>query len=107
MGHLRGVACLLIFGFCINFVASSHHIESYGAFGKYHTIYEIESSYIQKHTGNDFSSQDDFIVLNVSSTLYSNGDQINITWTPPSTVCSDDFIGVYSIEIPTSTRKRK
>lgn len=92
------VLCLFI-----SFVASHRHIDASGAFGKRHLIDEIGHSYIHNYTANVSTFKDNPMILNVSSTVYSNTEQINVTWTSTSISCKDDFIGIYSIEIPIST----
>ncbi|CAF3835614.1 unnamed protein product [Adineta steineri] len=42
----------------------------------------------------------DEITLNVTATVYSSLEQINVTWIPIFTPCIDDFIGIYFTEIP-------
>ncbi|CAF1079501.1 unnamed protein product [Rotaria sordida] len=38
--------------------------------------------------------------LNVSATVYTSNQVIDVTWKPTSAPCTDDFIGIYFAEIP-------
>ncbi|CAF1150011.1 unnamed protein product [Didymodactylos carnosus] len=41
--------------------------------------------------------------LHVSASVYASNNQIEVTWTPTLVPCSDDFIGIYFVEIPRPT----
>lgn len=93
------VVVFLFFSSIIS-VASHQHIYDDGPFGKRHLANELQSLYNCNDTADVSSTQ---IILNVTTTVYSNNEQINVTWTSTSTSCTDDFIGIYSVEIPLST----
>jgi hypothetical protein len=89
------------------------HLYAHGPFGKAHLSVEIPSPFNCNRGISIFSrsirttSSIRITELQVSSTNYSNTDIIHVTWTPTFTPCKDDFIGVYFVEIPTATGKKK
>jgi hypothetical protein len=88
-------------------IAGDHHPNTNGPFGKRHTIDDLQIPYgCNRAPDLLFSSTlADVSTLNLSTTVYSNGEEIKVTWTPLSTTCTDDFIAVYSIEIPVGQGK--
>jgi hypothetical protein len=84
------------------FVIGDQHLNANGPFGKRHTINDEPSPYACKRDSGLLS--DSTMVteasLNVSAVVYSSNEQITVTWTPLSTSCEDDFIGVYFVDIP-------
>jgi hypothetical protein len=98
---MRYLVVFLLFSFIIS-VASDQHLNDDGPFGKLHLVSELLSPYNCNYTADVSSSNAAQIILNVTTTVYSNNEQINVTWTSTSTPCADDFIGIYSIEIPLS-----
>ena len=82
-------------------IAGDQHPNTNGPFGKYHTADELQIPYGCNQASNLSSSSilANVSTLNLSTTVYSNGEEINVTWTPFSTACRNDFIGVYSIDI--------
>jgi hypothetical protein len=96
------------------FVGADRHLNANGPFGKRHTM-DSELGHVHPcHRGKGIpsfssSSISDAIVtipsLNVTTTVYSNGEQINVSWTSMSFLCKDDFVGIYFIETPLSAGK--
>lgn len=84
------------------FIAADQHPNVNGAFGKRHTAGEL----MNPSGCNQASTSPSVSTLDLSKTSFSNGDIVDITWTPFSTVCKDDFIAIYSIDIPDSQGKR-
>jgi hypothetical protein len=99
---MRYLVVFLLFSFIIS-TASDQHLDANGAFGKLHLANEFESPYNCNYTADVSSSTAAQIILNVTATVYSNNEQINVTWTSTSIPCTDDLIGIYSVEIPLST----
>ena len=99
---MRYFVVFLLFTF-ITSLASEQHLNDVGPFGKHHLANELESPYNCSYTADVSSLIADQIILNVTSTVYSSNEQINVTWTSTLTPCTDDFIGFYSVEIPLST----
>lgn len=85
--------------------AGDQHLNNNGPFGKRHTINSEPSPYACNRGDGLLSSATTVTVetLNVSATNFSGSEEIKITWTPFSTVCKDDFIGVYFSEIPANS----
>ncbi len=83
-------------------IAGDQHPNTNGPFGKRHTLDDFQIPYrCNRASGLLFSSTfADVSTLNLSATVYSNSEEIKVSWTPLSTTCKDDFIGVYSIDIP-------
>ena len=83
-------------------VAEDQHLNANGPFGKRHTINDEPSSYACDRSQGLLSSSTTLTIsnLNVSATVYSSNEEIRVTWTPLSSACEDDFIGVYFVEIP-------
>ncbi|CAF3281615.1 unnamed protein product [Rotaria socialis] len=94
---------LLIFA-----IRSEEDFHVNGPFGKAHLKSEIPSpfncnrsvgivSYLIRSISTEITD------LNVSSTHYSNSDEIYVFWIPSLNPCADDFIGVYFVEVPVET----
>lgn len=90
------------FFFLITFIQAEKHLNENGPFGKIHTGNDhLNRRPCKKTSPNEtFLINDVLKTLNVSTTIYSSNEQIKITWPTISTLCSDDFIGIYSAEIP-------
>jgi len=89
---------LLLFLFIYLVAASDLHLNNNGPFGKRHSIKDEPSPYAcNRGPGISTSINSD---LNVSSTVYTSLDEINVTWSAMSNTCLDDFIGIYFTEIP-------
>lgn len=82
--------------------AADKHLNANGPFGKRHTINDEPSPYACDRSQGLLSSFTTLTIsrLNVSATVYSSNEEIIVTWTPLSSACEDDFIGVYFVEIP-------
>jgi hypothetical protein len=83
-------------------IAGDQHPNTNGPFGKRHTTDNLQIPYGYNEAADLLLSSTlaDVATLNVSATVYFNGEEIKVTWTPLSTTCKDDLIGVYSIDIP-------
>jgi hypothetical protein len=91
---------VLLFSFVI-FVTEDQHLNANGPFGKRHTINTEPSPYASNRPEGLLSSTTVAVSnLNISATVYSSNEQIEITWTPLSASCEDDFIGIYFVDIP-------
>ena len=103
---MKEVVVLLLCSFVI-LIAGDQHPNINGAFGKRHTIDDLQIHYEYKQTSNLLFASTLTVVstLNVSTTVYSNGEEIKVTWTSLPTTCKDDFIGIYSIDIPDTNGK--
>jgi hypothetical protein len=101
--------CFIVFvSLFIIFVGGDRHLNANGPFGKYHAIGDEPSPHAcNRGTGISSSSSKMVTVtnINVSTTTYSSNEQIIITWTPISTPCVDDFVGVYFVDIDLSKGK--
>jgi len=86
----------------IIFVNGDQHLNGNGPFGKRHTIDGEPSPYACNRPDGLLSSSTTVTAssLNVSAVTYASNEQITVTWTPISTACKDDFIGVYFVDIP-------
>ena len=98
---MRNFVVFLFLPFLISVVlASELHLDANGAFGKYHSINELGVLFECNYTAYVSPSNADQVILNVSKTIYSTNDQINVTWTSHPTPCTDDFIGIYPTDSP-------
>jgi hypothetical protein len=94
--------CLIVvFSLLIIYVEGDRHLNANGPFSKRHIIGDEPSP----HACNpliDISSSKTASVMNInmSSNVYSSNELINISWTPISDVCVDDFVGIYFVDIP-------
>ncbi len=91
---------VLLCSFIIN-ASAEKHLNANGPFRKYHTIDSEPNRRFCKRPPSIGSSSMPVTVatLNISTTVYSNKEQIIITWTSLPTSCQDDFIGIYFVEI--------
>ena len=81
-------------------VEGDRHFNQNGPFRKRHRLGDEPSPYAcDRGSGISFLKMLSIANIKVSSTSYLSNDQINLTWTPISTPCSDDFIGIYFSEI--------
>jgi hypothetical protein len=86
------------------------HLNANGPFRKRHTVGNEPSPYACNR-GAGISSpffprrtkavQD----IQVSKTLYISSESIQLTWTPISASCKDDFIGIFYAEVPIENGK--
>ncbi len=87
-------------------VTADKHLNTNGPFGKRHSFHDEPSPYACKRdAGLSLASillptTLRVATLNVSATVYSSNEQIDVTWTPVSSPCKDDFVGIYFSEIP-------
>ncbi|CAF3057219.1 unnamed protein product [Rotaria socialis] len=82
-------------------VIADRHLNANGPFGKRHMIHDEPSPHACNPLDVDgILSPSTISSLNVSTTIYSSNEQINVTWTPVEHSCKDDFIGIYFVEIP-------
>jgi hypothetical protein len=108
---LYQVVCFVaFFSSFIVVVQAEKHLNANGPFGKRHTIHNEPSPYACNR-GSGVSSpffrrkikavQD----IKVSKTAYISSETIQVTWTPISASCKDDFIGIYYVEVPLAAGK--
>lgn len=92
---------------CLLLIAGDQHPNTNGPFGKRHTTDDLQNPY-------GYNGASDFLfsfklanvsILNVSTTVYSNSEEIKVSWTPFSITCKNDFIGIYSTDIPVGQGK--
>ncbi len=91
-------------------IQAEKHLNANGPFRKRHTIGNEPSPYACNR-GAGISSpffprrtkavQD----IQVSKTLYISSESIQLTWTPISASCKDDFIGIFYAEVPIENGK--
>lgn len=104
----REVCVTFLLIYSISVVSTDHHLNANGPFGKRHSIDDEPSPY-SCHRGAGVVSHSDPLRtmmnadLNVSATVYASLDQIEVTWPSTLNSCSDDFVGIYFVEIPIDT----
>ena len=93
--------------YILSFIVTIHaakHLNANGPFGKRHEFNNEPSPYACNRGAGISSSifpprrkilQD----INVSKTIYSSSEKLQLSWTPIFASCKDDFIGIYSVEI--------
>ncbi|CAF3957658.1 unnamed protein product [Rotaria magnacalcarata] len=87
------------------FPVPDQHLNDNGPFGKHHSVHDEPSPHsCNRGSGlilsSIFSTLMTVMTLNVSTTVYVSNEQVNVTWTPMTAPCVDDFIGIYFGEIP-------
>ena len=89
--------CLLF----VVLVVGDRHLNANGPFGKRHNLDDEPSPHAcNRRAGIDSSSASLAVAnINVSATVYSSNDQIQITWNPITRPCVDDFVGIYFVDI--------
>ncbi len=99
---------LLLLAALVVAIRCEEHLYANGPFGKAHLSVAMPSPYNCNRSIGIFppSTSVKITELKVSSTNYSNIDKIDVSWTPSSVPCEDDFIGVYFVEIPLATGKK-
>ena len=96
------LASLLLF---ILAARGDEHLCANGPFGKAH----LSAKFPLPHNCNvsisisPRSTSLTVIDLQVSSTKYSNSDQMFVSWIALANTCPDDFMGIYFVETPTDT----
>ncbi len=104
----RKVCVAFLFSYFVFVAATDQHLNANGPFGKRHSANDEPSAYVC-HRSSDISSSSNSIPtvintdLNVSTTVYASLDSIEVTWAPTLLACHDDFVGIYSVEIPILT----
>ena len=95
-------SAVVLLSLFVIFVTADQHLNANGPFGKRHTINSEPSPYACNRPNGLLSPSTTLTVsnLNISATVYSSNEEIKVTWTPLSTSCKDDFIGVYFTDIP-------
>lgn len=83
-------------------VGGDQHLHANGPFGKKHSAVGEPSPHACNRPSGVSVEIAAPIILNVTAIVYSSNEQINVTWTPTSTPCTDDFVGIYFVEIPLS-----
>ena len=92
--------------FVWSIVQGDRHLNQNGPFRKRHTLGDEPSPYAcDRGSGSSLSTNASIANINVSSTNYSSSEQINISWTPIPSPCSDDFVGIYFSDIDPSRGK--
>jgi hypothetical protein len=87
--------------FIIFYVDGDRHLNANGPFGKRHIIGDEPSPHACNPLVIPSSSRALTVMnINISSNVYSSNELINISWTPISDVCVDDFVGIYFVDIP-------
>lgn len=94
----------------ITTVESEKHLNANGPFGKRHAFHNEPSPYACDRgagiTSSIFRRRSKVVQdIQVSKTIYMSSEEIQITWTPISASCKDDFIGIYYIDIPLTSGK--
>ncbi|CAF4062019.1 unnamed protein product, partial [Rotaria magnacalcarata] len=89
----------------LGFEPADQHLNDNGPFGKHHSVHDEPSPHsCNRGSGlilsSIFSTLMTVMTLNVSTTVYVSNEQVNVTWTPMTAPCVDDFIGIYFGEIP-------
>ncbi len=91
-------------------IQGEKHLNANGPFRKRHTVGNEPNPYACNR-GSGISSplflRRIKVVQNiqVSKTLYVSSEQIQLTWTPISASCKDDFIGIFYAEVPNANGK--
>lgn len=86
-------------------IQAEKHLNANGPFRKKHKIGN-EPSPTACNRGAGISSPffrrrtKDVQDIQVSKTRYVSSEEIQLTWTPISPTCKDDFVGIYFTEIP-------
>jgi len=89
----------------IVFVAAGKHLNANGPFGKTHTINSHPENACRHPPDIPSSTSVTAATLNISAMVYSTNEQITVTWASVSTLCKDDFIAIYFVEIPLTAGK--
>jgi hypothetical protein len=94
----------------IVYAQAEKHLNANGPFGKRHTVHNEPSPYACNRgagISSPFFRRRTQAVQNiqVSKTVYLSSEQIQLTWKPISASCKDDFIAIYSVDIPIAAGK--
>jgi len=87
------------------FIQGEKHLNANGPFGKSHKYKNEPSPYACNRGAGVQSSFFPRRVkpiqqMSVSKTLYASTEPIQVSWTPVSPSCKDDFVGVFYAEVP-------
>ncbi|CAF1151600.1 unnamed protein product [Adineta steineri] len=97
----RKMCVIFLLAFFVAVTARDHHSNVNWAFRNRHSI-RGEPYPCDRDIGISTSSNSiptlTITQLNVSTTAYVSMEQIEVTWTPISNSCHDDFIGIYFVE---------
>ena len=99
--RMRWILAILSLSFI--FVDADQHLNENGPFGKRHDFGNLPSPYACNR-GSGIVSRlfrrrfQAVQLMNVSKTLYASREPIEVTWTPLSEACKDDFVGVFYSE---------
>ena len=94
---------LAILSLLFIFVDADQHLNENGPFGKRHNFGDLPSPYACNR-GSGIVSRlfrrrfQAVQLMNVSKTFYASSEPIEVTWTPLSEACKDDFVGVFYSE---------
>ena len=89
---------VILFNLLVLLVDAAQHLNSNGPFGKKHTVNDEPNPYACNRRAGLSSRFRDVQPMNVSKTLYANSEPIQVSWTPVSQSCKDDFVGVFYSE---------
>jgi hypothetical protein len=109
MLFFRQACVAFLLTFFVIVTATDYHLKyANGVFGNRHSIKDEPNIYPCDRSASIPTPSDAIPTvtntnLNVSTTVYASLEQIEVTWTPISNVCQDDFIGIYFAEIPILT----
>ncbi len=96
---------IILLSIFIAFVAAGKHLNVNGPFGKPHTIDDHTEDICRHPPGIPSSTSMTVATLNISAMVYSTNEQITVTWPSVSTLCHNDFIAIYFVEIPLTAGK--
>ncbi|CAF1269268.1 unnamed protein product [Adineta ricciae] len=101
---MKLVGHLVLFAlFIVNIIQCEEHLYVNGPFGKRHLTVDIPSPYNCNRSigiSEYLTHRIQISELQVSSTHYSNNEEIYVSWIPSLNPCQDDFIGAYFVETP-------
>ena len=102
----RKACAVFLLAFIVAVATSDHHSHVNGAFRNRHSVKD-EAYPCHRSIGISTSSVPILTVaviqLNVSTTVYTSMESIEVSWTSVSNSCRDDFIGIYFVETPILT----
>ena len=95
---MKYLVFLLAFVFIL--VEADRHLNANGPFRKRHALGDEPSPHAcNRGTGIRSSKPLSVANINVSARTYSSSEEITISWTPVSSPCVDDFLGIYFVDI--------
>lgn len=90
---------LLVLIYLIIEIRSEKEDHFIGPLGKVHLKSNIPSPFNCNRSIGSTTQLD----IQLSKTKYSNGDFVSLSWIPLNSSCFDDFIGLFFVNVPTST----